>query len=357
MIPYRNQRLLDQVRNYGIDYATLQPNYHIYPKANYANFAEVHTSLLAGYVDGIHFEIPFSDNPVRCCNEDWRINLRTYFSQAYYYGWNRNRLNTYYHGSVISQLGRIADADYRMAYERIYQYIVSTRDPLLGAGNSLNTVSRYVIDAASMTAVFVLPDYGGHRHTPSSKCANVGAASIDDYSSAGPLLTVALNMQNQILDTDPSISQDECGNPSGVGNVTIAAIGGPWINTVTYYYEQIAGISPVYSESDGSDIVVVVRTTGETYTITPNMDGSTDSGPERFLLQSFLDGQGRHVYLIYGSGWAATLAAVLFLRSFVLSSLFEFTNSWYVYEWTDSTALGVTGTPDAGDAFNVVATG
>jgi hypothetical protein len=125
MIP-NPQHHLDRLGSAGIDFLTLQPNYHIDANSDLTDFATVDQAIKSGYVYGVHFEIPFSDNPILCCSTSWQTNLQTYFNQAYAYGWYTNRVTTYYHGAVISQLGRINNADYRAAYDTIYQYIQKT---------------------------------------------------------------------------------------------------------------------------------------------------------------------------------------------------------------------------------------
>jgi hypothetical protein len=125
MIPYQQRHLAD-LRSAGFDYLTLQPNYHIDPNSDLSRFSAVDQAIKAGYVSGVHFEIPFSDNPILCCQKDWRTNLQTYFQEANSFAWYKDIVATYYHGSVISQMGRSSSADDRAAYNTIYQYIQET---------------------------------------------------------------------------------------------------------------------------------------------------------------------------------------------------------------------------------------
>jgi hypothetical protein len=125
IIPYQQRHLAD-LRSAGFDYLTLQPNYHIDPNSDLNRFSNVDQAIKSGYVSGVHFEIPFSDNPILCCHGDWRSNLQTYFQEANAFGWYRSTVATYYHGSVISRLGRSGNVDYRTAYDTIYHYIQVT---------------------------------------------------------------------------------------------------------------------------------------------------------------------------------------------------------------------------------------
>jgi len=91
------------------------------PLGDLNRFAKVNTYINLGFADGPEQELPLS---VKCCNKNWVSNIQTYKDQSMNYGWNR-LINTYYHGSDISSMGRSTEGTYRAAYEAIYQYIVS----------------------------------------------------------------------------------------------------------------------------------------------------------------------------------------------------------------------------------------
>jgi len=132
---------------------------------------------------------------------------------------------------------------------------------------------------------------------------------------------------------------------------------GPGVNTLAYYYEQISSTAPVYFLWDGARNNFVVRSTGVRYTV-PNSGKMTTAGDDLFVLEGFVDGQGRHVYIVYGFSWQGTLAAATFLNTYVRFHLSDFTNSWYIYEWKDaSTGPSANSFPDSGDQYNPLATG
>ena len=126
----------------------------------------------------------------------------------------------------------------------------------------------------------------------------------------------------------------DCGNPVGLDG-TVVTLAGPGVNTVVYYYEQISSTAPVYFLWDGVRNNFVVPSTGARYTV-PNAGKTTTSGDELFLLESLVEGQGRHVCIIYGFSWQGTLAAATFLNTYVRSHLSEFTNNRYIYESKDA---------------------
>jgi hypothetical protein len=134
--------------------------------------------------------------------------------------------------------------------------------------------------------------------------------------------------------------------------VTLA---GPGVNTVVKYYEQVAGVTPVYYLWDGSKNNFVVRGSGVHYTVSA---GNTVAKDDLFLLETFIDSQGRHVYVVYGFSWQGTLAAATYLNTYVRSHLSQFTGSWYIYEWKDAASgPSANSFPDQGDQYTQLATG
>jgi hypothetical protein len=126
MIPFLNTQYSQlKLHQLGFDYVTVQPNYAWNQKNDLNRFARVNAMIVGGYVDGAEFELPVDS--VKCCDTDWRVNFQTYIEQAKLYGWNRNRVATYYFGSDISKMGR--DPNFRSSYEVLYQYILTTRPP------------------------------------------------------------------------------------------------------------------------------------------------------------------------------------------------------------------------------------
>jgi hypothetical protein len=120
MIPYLTAVGVDKLHSLGFDYVTLQPNYAW--KDDAAVFQLANDKLIAGYVDGVEFELP-TDSSVKSCGGDWRMNLETYFQQGYDLNWSKNIINTYYYGSSVSSMQRNGGADYLAGYEAIYNFI------------------------------------------------------------------------------------------------------------------------------------------------------------------------------------------------------------------------------------------
>ena len=199
----------------------------------------------------------------------------------------------------------------------------------------MSDMSSLVVSAAAGSVWFVLPDYVGiPYHSPVAKCGGVDPAQLSDYSAGGYVIGLLSNPQNQILDTSSSISTSTCGSPTGLTG-TIVTLAGPGVNTVVYYYEAVAARTPVYYLWDGSKHNFVVRATGQRYSVP---GGNTAPGNDLFLIESFVDSQGRHVFVLYGFSWQGTLAAATFLNAYMRSNFSQFTNSWYIYQWKDASS-------------------
>jgi hypothetical protein len=212
-------------------------------------------------------------------------------------------------------------------------------------------INSDVFQAGPNAATFILPDYNGPFHSPAAKCDGVNAASLSDYSAGGYVLSATLNVQQQTTDVENMLSQSSgsCGEPLVSG--AIVTISGPGVNEAVHYYEQVNDTAPVYFTYNGENNFIV-RATGKTYPF------NTTSGADYFLLETFTDSQGRHVYVIYGFSWQGTLAAATFLNTHVRTHLNQFTNSWYIYEWQDAASGPSHNTfPDPGDTYTIIATG
>ena len=217
----------------------------------------------------------------------------------------------------------------------------------------------YVKNACARTVYFVLPDYAGPMHQPAAKCGGVNAAALSDYSAGGYVLGLLKNQQNQVLDTSSTISQTSCGNPSSIGGgglTSVVTLAGPGVNELVHYYEQVAGIAPVFFLWDGTRNNFIVRSTGVNYTV-PNGAGNTLAGDDLFLIETFADGPTRLVFTLYGFSWQGTLAAGVFFSSFMSPQLAQFQNAWYIYRWQDaSSGTSHNSFPDPADVYTLLAT-
>jgi hypothetical protein len=129
IIPYKNAGVNEnsQFHSVGIDYVTVQPNYAWDSTSNLNDFTTANNLIVSGYSDGAEEELPVVSSSITCCGGSWWVNFQTYINQSYNFHWNRNMINTYYHGADISELERYNYTNYRAAYDMLYSFLVSTR--------------------------------------------------------------------------------------------------------------------------------------------------------------------------------------------------------------------------------------
>jgi len=152
MIPYRGAAGTNRLHDLGVDYVTIQPNFAWSSSNDLSRFDDAAYQVSSGYADGVEFELSFW---VKSYNGNWTSNLNTYLEQGYTRGWNRNAINTYYHGSDISSMGRASESDYRSAYEAIYGFIHGATQPPNSPAQYLVTVSTRKTDSSAVSGVQV----------------------------------------------------------------------------------------------------------------------------------------------------------------------------------------------------------
>jgi hypothetical protein len=110
-------------------------------------------------------------------------------------------------------------------------------------------------------------------------------------------------------------------------------IGGPFSQECVKYYEntlqapcklQYNGSYIWWETSYGSPLVDSVKAVSE-------LDGHHDM----FLLEYFLDADGRGVFISYGYGWRGTWIAAEYLSKVILPNISRYTKTFYVFKWVD----------------------
>jgi len=61
---------------------------------------------------------------------------------------------------------------------------------------------------------------------------------------------------------------------------------------------------------------------------------------DMFAVESFIDGSGNHVYIVYGYGWKGTFAGGKFFKFIMYTNISSYIGSYYVFEWTDGNGDG-----------------
>jgi hypothetical protein len=159
-----------------------------------------------------------------------------------------------------------------------------------------------------------------------------------DVQGNGYVYSACLNEQTlRIMDDSQTVTQTgpNSGKPTFT-NMSIVLFGGPLAHNCTEYYERTGQTPLVFTETaHGQDKWGFTKTNGETI---PNAwmnmtqwNGHTDI----FILETFIDDSNNFVAIMYGITQYGTLAAGPYFRDTILPSIGNYTQGWYIFEWTD----------------------
>ena len=142
---------------------------------------------------------------------------------------------------------------------------------------------------------------------------------------------------------------------TGVGNTFIAG-GGAFGQEGIAYME--GRYTPLYLSNDGTTSNIVNRNTGS---VAMTLDSNLTSTHDYFYVQVAVEPASGTLCFeaagIYGPG---TVAAGYFVQNIMMADPAKYTNSWYVFEWTESADGGLAngvdgGGPGPSDTFTQIA--
>jgi N-acetylneuraminic acid mutarotase len=194
----------------------------------------------------------------------------------------------------------------------------------------VSTAAFDIADGGEYNVYFVYPDYQG------LKPPGVFNAWVSDWCATGFMEGLSANHQNEATDTNAALIDTSSGAIKTHGE-TIVLFGGPLVNAPVHYYETNR-IAPLYYQNDGGTLYWY-RSDGTRVDSTALL-GSQKSSHDMFVVESFIDGNGNHVFIVYGYGWKGTFAAGLLFRSVIYPNIGSYSNSWYVFRWTDANGDG-----------------
>jgi hypothetical protein len=194
-------------------------------------------------------------------------------------------------------------------------------------------------------------------------CANPRVTVVlDPYSQdddAGSTIGQALVASCSPAPTLRNVSQDAVGilspatgAPFGLPGDTFVAGGGSYGQRIVGYMDT-AGQTPVMLGSDGVNDWFAKRATMAQIVNVPVTD--LTSTHDYFLVELAIDGaSGTLCTFGIGMFTPGTLAASVYAKGELIPNRASYTDSWYVYEWTDSTTAGTQGVPDMSDTFTLI---
>jgi hypothetical protein len=210
---------------------------------------------------------------------------------------------------------------------------------------------RCQVDALEWNVVY--PD----RETP--KPLDCKAAMTSDWL-ASAFVTTKLTNYTEGLDTNATFVDQSTGNAVGDPGMGILTFGGQFVNPVVKYAEgddtPDADRAPVmFHEEDGTFHFQYKNGTNIPGAELPKSVINYEE--DMFVVERYVDGDGRLMMLCYGFGWQGTYAAGKYLENVVFPDLNMFTDGWVIVKWEDSNGDGFVNDPDKGDAYTPIARG
>ena len=213
----------------------------------------------------------------------------------------------------------------------------------------LDSTVAQIVHAPANTVWMTYPDTNASNPKPQG----VGYPDPDAYAfyvySMGVILGMQTNPQWETVDTNRDLFDGVTGQPvvTGASFVIVAPAG---VHAQMAYYETNR-IAPVYLFGDDSNLFWVVSANDAVIVETVTSRSSLTASSDLFLLVVFSDSFSNYVFACYGLTAKGSMAAVRFYQS-IFQQLGAYTESWYVYRWTDMNGNGIA---DAGDDYSFVA--
>jgi hypothetical protein len=186
-----------------------------------------------------------------------------------------------------------------------------------------------------------------------------GAALTSDWL-ASAFVTTKLENIAEGLDTDNDFVNQATGEPVGDPGTSILTFGGPFVNPIVKRAENhstsTSHRAPVRFHSE-SDTFYFQYSNG---TNIPNASlplSVINNDEDLFVIERYIDGDGRLITICYGFGWPGTYAAGKYFDKEVFPNLGRYTNSWIIVHWEDTNGDGFVNNPGEGDTYTLIATG
>jgi hypothetical protein len=192
-----------------------------------------------------------------------------------------------------------------------------------------------------------------------SKPLGCAAAMVSDWT-ASAFVSTKLGEFAEGLDTDSTFVHQAEGWPIGDPGIGIISFGGPCVNPIVKYAESgetpPASRAPVrftidngnfrFQDADGTNILGAW------------LPGSVvNQNQDMFVIETYLDGNGRYILLCYGFGWKGTYAAGKYFDKIVYPNLAAYPFDWIIVSWEDTNGDGFINNPGDGDAYDIIAAG
>lgn len=189
-----------------------------------------------------------------------------------------------------------------------------------------------VVEASENTVYFIYPDYQG------VKPPGIGYASLSDWTATGFIIGMCSNKQIEVTDTNSTIIDTNTGMIK-VNNSTIVLFGGPLVNAPVNYYETNR-IAPLYWQSISGTYYWFLNNSTRIEETAMLFSDMAAGHQDMFMIETFTDSLDNRIFIIYGYGWKGTFAGGKFFKFVIYPDIESYTDSFYVFKWTDNNSNG-----------------
>jgi|SRR5271157_695289 len=214
-------------------------------------------------------------------------------------------------------------------------------------------LSDFVDLFSNNTSVMIYPS------TSTSKPLGCGAALIMD-KMASMFVSTKLSNCTEGPDTQAAFVDQTSGRPLGASGTGIISFGGPLVNLVVRYAENLstpsADRAPIRFNSQNG-VFSFQYANGSSIPGTSTSSSALNGTQDFFVIETFMDGGGRYQMLCYGFDWEGTYAAGLYFDTAIYPNLASQNESWIIVNWNDTNGDGLVNGPGGGDTYTVIAQG
>ncbi len=176
--------------------------------------------------------------------------------------------------------------------------------------------------------------------------------------TASAYVTTKLGSYVEGLDTDSSFVDQTWGKAVGSRGNGIISFGGPAVNPVLKYAEADStpevDRAPVKWYDEGG---IVYRFKYSNGTDVPGAEVNTSrfNSEDLFVIEVYMDGDGRLILLSYGFGWKGTYAAGKYFHSVIYPNIDSYDVGWLIVRWEDTNHDTFVNLPGQGDTYTLIA--
>jgi outer membrane protein assembly factor BamB len=191
-----------------------------------------------------------------------------------------------------------------------------------------------------------------------TKPLGCSAAMVSDWT-ASAFISTKLENATEGLDTNIAFVNQASGKPSGTAGTGVVTFGGPLVNLIVAYAENIStqtgDKAPIrFHQESGT---CYFQNSNGTSINGANLSLSViSSNTDMFVIEVYRDGDGRYMLLCYGFGWKGTYAAGKYFDDEIYPSIAIYPYTWLIVKWEDTNSNGFVNTAAGGDTYTVIAT-